>query len=334
MKVSVTIVTWNSGPDLRRCLDSIAAQTRAVDEVVVVDNASSDESRAVARSHAVVSALEENRDNRGFAAGQNQAIRRARGDWILTLNPDVVLGPGFVATLLERAKEHAEADGTGQDVRATPRLGTLCGKLLRLGAGGARLDPPVLDSTGIAFTRSFRHLDRGSDEPDRGQWDEPGLVFGATAAAALYRREMIEDVSVGGEFFDEVFFAYREDADVAWRAQLLGWDALYVPAAVAEHVRRVVPERRGSLPPELNRYSVRNRFLMRWKNADAAVWRRCGWRGFGRDLLVVAGCALWEWRSLPGLVDAVRFAPRALRARRVIQSRRRRSGSEIARWFD
>jgi GT2 family glycosyltransferase len=320
VKVSVTIVTWNSGSDLRRCLDSVAAQTRPVDEVVVVDNASTDESKAIARSHAVVSAFEENRENRGFAGGQNQAIRRSSGDWILTLNPDVVLGPGFVADLGRRAVE--------------PRTGTLCGKLLRLGDGGKRLDPAVIDSTGIVFTRTFRHLDRGAGEPDRGQWDEEGPVFGASAAAALYRREMIDDVSVEGEFFDELFFAYREDADVAWRSQLLGWNARYVPTAIAEHVRRVVPERRGSLPPELNRYSVRNRFLMRWKNADAAVWRRCGWRGVGRDLLVVAGCALWEWRSLPGLVDAVRFSPRALRARRDIQSRRRRPGSEIARWFD
>jgi GT2 family glycosyltransferase len=319
VKVSVTIVGWNSGADLQRCLDSVAAQTRAVDEVVVVDNASADESAAIARSHPVVSALEENRENRGFAGGQNQAIQRSHGDWVLTLNPDVVLGPDFVARLLERASE--------------PRVGTLCGKLLRLGEGGKRLDPPVIDSTGIVFERSFRHLDRGAGERDAGQWEVEGPVFGASGAAALYRREMIDDVSIEGEFFDELFFAYREDADVAWRAQILGWDARYVPAAVAEHVRRVVPERRGSLPPELNRWSVRNRFLMRWKNADGAVWRRCGWRGIGRDLLVVGGCALWEWSSIPGLVDAVRLAPRAVRARREILSRRRRSGAEIARWF-
>jgi hypothetical protein len=72
---------------------------------------------------------------------------------------------------------------------------------------------------------------------------------------------------------------------------------------------------------------------MRLKNADAAVWRRCGFRGVGRDLTVLAGCLLWEWRSLPGLAEAARLAPRALRARREIRSRRRRDGASVARWF-
>ena len=168
---------------------------------------------------------------------------------------------------------------------------------------------------------------------DLGQFDRLEPVFGATAAAALYRREMLEDVASEGEFFDEAFFAYREDADLAWRAQLLGWDCLYVPSAIGYHVRRVVPENRATLPAMLNRHSVKNRFLMRIKNTDRAVWRRCGWRGVQRDLLVVGGCLLQEWSSLPAFLDVLREAPRALRQRRALQARRRRSGAEIARWF-
>jgi GT2 family glycosyltransferase len=80
----------------------------------------------------------------------------------------------------------------------------------------------VIDSTGIYFLRNLRHLDRGEGEIGSGQYDRPEYVMGATGAAALYRRKMVEDVSVEEEFFDGDFFAYREDADVAWRAQLLG----------------------------------------------------------------------------------------------------------------
>ncbi len=319
--ISVTIVTFESAAFVVDCLDSLAAQSHPPLEVVVVDNASRDASAELAARHPVTSRAVTNRENRGFAGGQNQAIRATRGEWVLALNPDVVLEPGFLAELAARA--------------ALPgRIGTLCGKLLRGSPGAPPAAPPVLDSTGIVFTRAFRHLDRGSNEIDRGQFDREERVFGATGAAALYRREMIRDVSIDGELFDEAFFSYREDADLAWRAQLLGWDCLYVPSAVGYHVRRVLPSNRRETPAMLNRHSVKNRFLMRIKNADAAVWRRCGWRGAVRDLAVVGGCLAWEWRSLPALAEVVGRAPRALRQRREIQARRRRDGVEIARWFE
>ncbi len=88
----------------------------------------------------------------------------------------------------------------------------------------------------------MRHLDRGAEEIDRGQFGQVQYVFGASGAAAFFRRDFIEDVSVEGEFFDEEFFAFREDGDLAWRAQVMGWKCLYTPAAVAWHVRRVTPE--------------------------------------------------------------------------------------------
>ncbi len=87
----------------------------------------------------------------------------------------------------------------------------------------------IIDSTGIYFLPNLRHLDRGAGELDHGQFERMEYVFGATGAAALYRRSMVDDVSVNGEFFDEQFFAYREDADLAWRAQLMGWRCVYTP---------------------------------------------------------------------------------------------------------
>ena len=319
-RIGVTLVTFDSARDLPRCLDALAVQTEPAAEVIVVDNASSDDGPGIATRHPVVTRVERNATNRGFAAGQNQAIAVSRSDWVLALNPDVTLAPGHLAALAEHVDD-------------PPPVGTLCGKLLRAEPGGVPRDPPTLDSTGIEFHRSFRHLDRGSEEPDRGQYDAEERVFGATGAAACYRRAMIEDVSVEGEFFDEEFFAYREDADVAWRAQLLGWDCLYVPKAVGYHVRRVLPENRADVADELNRHSVKNRFLMRIKNADRAVVARCGLRGLGRDLVVLGGCLVREWSSLPAFVDVARAWPRMMRHRRWIQSRRRRSPADVARWF-
>lgn len=352
--ISVAIVSWNSARWLPSCLDSLASQSAPPLDVVVLDNASTDDSARLASSHHAVSRVERSSANTGFAGGQNRAIRATRGDWVLTLNPDVVLAPDFLARLGARAAAlDAPSSSEARPVETTPatrgapaapteapapacgagRIGTLCGKLRRLSPDLQRPDPPVLDSTGIVFGRDFRHLDRGSGEPDCGQWDREEEVFGATAAAALYRRAMIEDVSIDGEFFDEAFFAYREDADLAWRAQLLGWGCLYLPTAVGYHVRSVLPERRSEVPAALNRHSVKNRFLMRIKNADAAVWRRCGARGLLRDAAVVGGCLTTEWSSLPAFADVLRLWPRAARQRREIQARRRRDGAAIARWF-
>ncbi|MBY0279419.1 glycosyltransferase family 2 protein, partial [Candidatus Binatia bacterium] len=327
VSVAVTIVAYDSAAFLARCLDAVASQTHAPREVIVLDNASRDASLAIARTHGAVTKVIESRDNTGFAGGQNRAIAATTADWVLTLNPDVVLDPAFLARLAPRAA-HAAPPGAAPGPPAA--LGTLCGKLLRLDPDGEPVVPPRIDSTGIVFTRSFRHLDRGSEEPDDGRYAVEEPVFGATAAAALYRRSMIDDVSVEGEFFDEAFFAYREDADVAWRAQLLGWDCLYVPSALGYHVRRVLPERRTDVPAMLNRHSVKNRFLMRVKNADAAVWRRCALRGIARDAAVVGGCLAREWSSLPAFVDVVRLLPRARRQRALIQAKRRRDGAAIA----
>ena len=321
MTIAVTLVTFESRADLPACLDALFRQTQRPSEVVVVDNGSNDGSAEFARSHAVVTCVERNSQNRGFAAAQNQAIALTKSSWVLVLNPDVVLEPDFLSQLAP----HLEKDAS---------VGTLCGKLLRSERDGSPRVPATLDSAGIRFERSWRHLDRGSEEPDRGQFDEVEAVFGASGASACYRRAMIEDVSVEGEFFDEAFFAYREDADVAWRSQLLGWDCLYVPAAVGYHVRRVLPGNRSQLPASINRYSVRNRFLMRLKNADLPLVWHCGWRGVARDLAVVGGCLAFEQSSLPAFADLFRLWPRAMRHRGIVRRRRRRDGRALSRWFE
>ena len=148
------------------------------------------------------------------------------------------------------------------------------------------------------FTPMLRHLDRGSQQPDGGEYSNFEYVFGATAAAALYRREMIEDVALNGEFFDNDFFVYREDADVAWRHQLLGWRCLYTPFARAYHVRNVLPGNRRALPPEINMHSVKNRFLMRIKNITPDLYRRNFLAITVRDVVVISCCILWEHTSL------------------------------------
>ena len=319
-RVGVSLVTCNSEAYIERCLEALLGQRGVNLHVVVVDNGSTDRTREILQRYRSRLRFIRSNRNLGFARAQNQAIRRTSAPWVLALNPDVLLTPSFVRDLVEAG----EAD---------PQAGTVCGKLLSIGKGFAPLVEPRIDSAGIYFTPAMRHFDRGWSEPDDGRYGRAEYVFGASAAAALYRRAMIEDISFQDEFFDPDFFIYREDADVAWRAQLLGWRCLYTPSATGYHVRTVTPANRKTLAPVFNMHSVKNRFLMRIKNLTSGIWRLYWPSMTVRDLMVVGGCLLTEPRSLEALFRVMRCGRRAWARRRWIMSRRRVTDRELAQWF-
>lgn len=319
-RVSVTIVTYNSGRFIKRCLESVLAQQYSNKEIIIVDNASSDGTIDILEQFEDRCRIIYNDENIGFAAAQNQAISASNSDWVLTLNPDVLLLPDFIQALVEAGQFDA-------------RIGTVCGKLLTILATFDLPDKPLVDSTGIYFTPTLRHLDRGSQEVDNGHYLRHEYVFGATAAAALYRRRMIEDISLGNEFFDPDFFVYREDADVAWRAQLLGWRCIYTPHARGYHVRNVLPGNRRALPSVINMHSVKNRFLMRMKNMTADLYRR-NWASItARDIVVVCCCLVREQSSLKAFWYVARNWSRVMGKRREIMSRKCVDDEYIASWF-
>jgi GT2 family glycosyltransferase len=298
----------------------VLSQRYRLKEVIVIDNASNDGTVDILEQFDDRCQIHYNEENVGFAAAQNQAIRMAGGDWVLTLNPDVLLLPNFIQALLD----------AGQ---FDPKIGAVCGKLLTMSAHFEIPERPVVDSTGIYFNPMLRHLDRGSQEVDNGHYLHYEYVFGATAAAALYRRAMIEDISLDGEFFDSDFFVYREDADVAWRAQLMGWKCLYVPYARGYHVRKVLPGNRSALPADINMHSVKNRFLMRLKNISGDLYWRNWFSITGRDILVVMCCLLWEHTSLKAFWFLLRNWSRFRAKRELIQRARRVDDQYMASWF-
>lgn len=320
--VSVTLVTWNSARYIERCLESVFDQLYRDLEVIVVDNGSTDNTREILCRYADRLRVVYNDHNAGFAAAQNQAIAASTGGWVLVLNPDAQLTPGFVGHLVDAGEQYHEN-----------QVGAVCGKLLSMGDDLTIPARRTVDSTGIFFTPTLRHFDRGALEPDTGRFERVEYVFGASAAAALYRQEMIRDISVEGEFFDPDFFSYREDADLAWRAQLMGWKCLYLPYAIAYHVRTVRPSNRAKLPPEINMHSVKNRFLMRVKNAGSGLYLRNLLPVTLRDVGVLIYCLVVERSSLGAFPLLGKAWARALRKRRLIQQRRRVSDGELARWF-
>jgi len=209
-EVSVVIVNYNGERFLKDCLESLRAQTYTDFEVILVDNHSSDRSIEIISQTYPEAILIRNAANHGFARGTNDGIRASRGRFILTLNNDTRLDPRFI----ERIVRPPLCDG---------KIGICASKML--------YPDGRINSAGTCISRSGAAWDRGMSEPDHGQYDQAVEVFGACAGAALYRREMLDEIGL----FDEDFFMYMEDVDLSFRARHAGWRCVFVPEAVASH---------------------------------------------------------------------------------------------------
>lgn len=314
-------MTHNSAADLAGCLESIAALKYRPLEIVVVDCASADGSLETARASAPADlpftavALPE---NLGFAGGMNAALAHTRAPWALTLNADARPAPEYLTRLLAAA--------------ANPeiRIGAVTGRLIRPAVDGR---PATLDACGMILTRNWRHLDRGSGEVDRGQWSTADRVFGATGAASLFRRAALDDVAVEGEIFDSRFHSFREDAELCFRLRERGWEVLYEPAAVCEHRRFNLPERRSAMPAAVNLHSLKNRYLLRLYHQTAGNLLRTLLPTLVRDLAALGWVLLRERSSLPAYAWLWRNRQEIHRRRRLIQGRRTVPAAAIDRWF-
>jgi GT2 family glycosyltransferase len=330
-RILVTLVTYNSGRYLRHSLPKLRAQRCTDFSIHLWDNASEDDSAEIISEYGdFLDSVHFSTRNIGFCAAHNRLIASAASDYVFVLNPDVILD----AMHLERLMAALDGDATA---------GAATGKLWRWNLpqgslpAGDEYSPstqlPILDTTGIYFTPTQRHFDRGSGEPDRGQYGKREYVFGASGAAAFYRRAMLDDVRAGSEYFDEAFFAYREDADLAWRAQWLGWRCLYVPEAVGYHVRQVLPEKRRAVAREINMHSFKNRFLMRVKNMDAITYARFFLPITLRDLGALGYVLLLEQYSLRAIPLILKALPRAWAIRTALKNHRRVTPRELRAWF-
>ena len=287
----------------------------------MVDNASIASPLPLVTQYCPKAQMIMNPGNMGFCHAHNQAIRLAKGAYYLALNPDVFLMPDFLLRMISAMK-------------LGDTIGQVSGKLYRVSDAAEVGRSKILDSAGMFFTPNQRHFDRGAGETDAGQYDRQEYVFGVSGAAAFYRRRALEDSAVDGEYFDTKFFAYREDADLSWRLQLMGWKALYTPDAQAYHFRSLRSgSRRADVDALVNMHSVKNRFLMRIKNQTWKNALRFFLPVLWRDLMVIGYVVLLERSSLPAFRSLIRLYPDMLRKRRAIMGKRRVSDAYIGGWF-
>jgi len=293
-KTAIILVTHNGEKYLPACLQSVFEQSCQNWHLYILDNASGDRSLEIASGLADgrgdITIVGKEKINLGFAAGYNKLMRQAQGEYFLLLNQDVVMEKNYLAQLIDFLDEHAEA-------------GAVIGKILRL-TGSNKTD--IIDTAGLQVWRSGRITDSGAGSLDRGQFDAMEEVFGVSGCLPLYRRQAMEQAG----YFDEKFFCYKEDVDLAFRLQAFGWRSFRAGSAVAWHARGVGGGERKSLSAlrlERNRRSANERFLS-YRNHWLALIKNFAPADFFRYGVFIF------YYELKKFLYAVFFEPKLLRA--------------------
>lgn len=301
MRISVLVINYNGERHLAQLVAALQAQTLRDFELIFIDNGSADGSVALMQQicdkGALASTLLINRENTGFAPACNQGIRAAQGEWIALLNNDAFPEPGWLEHLWAAA-------------HSSPRLGMVAAKLL------FAHQPERINSAGIAIDRAGIAWDWRGGELDKPEESGPVEIFGPCGGAALYSRQMLDEI--GG--FDEDFFAYLEDVDLAWRAQLAGWRCVLEPQARVYHVHSATL---GNGSPFKNYLLGRNKIWLITKNYPSPWLLLYLPAIVVYDLMsvVVGTFRSQNFAALKGRLAGLRQIPFFLKKRRIIQQK-------------
>jgi len=298
MLVSIIIPNWNGAAHLPTCLDSLRRQTFHEFEIIVADNASADNSRSLlAAEYPEVKVIALDR-NYGFTGACNAGLRAAKGDIQILLNNDAEADSNWLAEVAAAFERHPEA-------------GVVASKMLLFD----RRD--TFHTAGDLYRRDGVPMNRGVWQKDEGQYGE-GPVFSACGGSAAYRKAMLDQIGL----LDEDFFFSCEDVDLAWRAQLAGWGAVYAPRAVVYHKLSATG---GGVTASF--FDGRNFIYLLVKDMPGCVWRKYGREIIGAQRRIALE-AMRAWRGaaararLRGQLAGLLAIPRLLKKRKQVQAGR------------
>lgn len=300
--VSIVIPNWNGKHFLTGCLDSLKGQTYPTIEVIVVDNGSKDGSVDFIKSTYPNVRLICFDHNTGFSPAVNAGIRAAEGAYVALLNNDTIVDPCWVEELVKALEEH-------------PELGSVGCKML------AYDDPDILDGVGDGYRRGGLPGRIGHKELDTGRFNKPRYILGACGGAALYRKELFDDIGL----FDDDYFAYLEDVDLALRAQSAGYKCLYVPTAIVYHLGCGTTDGTG-YSPLVVRLSAQNNLNTIVKNIPIQLLIKfipqiLFWQSFYLAVVTIRGKQPLAW--LEGTARALLMLPKMLGKRFEINKKRK-----------
>jgi GT2 family glycosyltransferase len=317
VRVAVILVNYNCGKYVAPFFSSLRQQTLPPNEIILFDNGSTDGSLEFILEEYPEVRIIRNGSNLGFSLPNNQGIRQTVSEYILVSNLDVVLERTFIEQMVIPLQRDSS-------------IGWVAGKIHKLTDHGPTKDVDCfahhMQRDRYANALSIRHPD-----PNGLYYQEPGIRWGAPACCSLYRRRMLEEIAFHGEYFDEDFFAYFEDVDLDWRANLYGWMCYYQPSAIAYHVREGT---KGVLEPKIMAGLVMNRFFMMMKNDRL--------QDIVRDFVPIMKGTHFAFRRMfrecPGaffyLFLKLLLISRMLRKRRLIFSKRKATVQNIRKWFN
>lgn len=327
--VSIIIINYNGKKFLPDLFKSVFSQTYKNTEIIFVDNASLDNPGSfIKKKHQSIKTIF-NKNNLGYAGAANQGIKESQGKYILILNPDIFLKEDFIEKLIKRAEKDQN-------------IGAVSGKMLSWSFTNKE-KTDIIDSTGILAKKSGFFLDRGQGEKDEDQY-KSGEVFGVSGAAMFLRKKALEDIKIFNEYFDNDFFAYKEDVDVSWRLRLLGWKCFFEEKAVLWHCRslgkkethllsKIYSRREFSL--KAKKLSYRNHYLLLLKNmffqnmASPSFFIPFLWFEFKKLFYVI----LLEPYLLLEDFKIAALLPKILKKRKETMKNKKAKSEEINKWF-
>lgn len=343
--IALHLVSWNGEKYIPHLFASLRGQLFREFQLVIYDNGSSDGTvlaieRELQQTPIFTYRFTKGVSNIGFAPAHNQLLRESTADYILLLNQDMLLEPEYVLRLKQCLDGHPDA-------------GIISGRLMKWQFGetwnGGRTDS--IDSLGLRVLRNRRVVEwhtgeRWTQVQSQLQYTPDGLVevFGVSGAAPMIRRIAAMDVAIDGQMFDESYFSYKEDVDLAWRMRSAGWNAYLVPDAVVYHDRSAAGptelrdsaamKNRESMKPATRAYSYRNHLFTLFKNEYITNylkdWPWIEWYEWKKFVYLL----FREPRTWVAGLQVLRQYPQLLRKRRLIREKRRVKAGALRRWWN
>ncbi len=333
-KISVIIIHYNTPEYLKGCIDAIFSQSYENIEIIFIDNNSPDKTGMnfvkEKYDHLKNFKLIYNIKNLGYAKAANQGIKMATdAKYIVITNPDILYTKDYFKKCVER-------------IKADPKTASITGKVYKYDFDRDK-KTDIIDTVGLFAYKNRRFIDDGQGLVDEGQFDKEKEIFGVSGACPLYTKEALEDVKINNEYFDEDFFMYKEDVDLAWRLKIYGWKSLYYPKAIAYHGRGTGVHRRffnkellkvrDRLSKFQKHHSFRNQHLMQAKNEFFINFIRDFFPIMGRKFLMLIYITFKEpylWKSYK---EYWKLLAKILKKRRIIMRHKKISTKVMRKWF-